>query len=131
MVVSSPEEPEESAGLQRSLVDDACLQQATASSAASKRPRRSRAAAVHTCVICQEDNMHQSKWLCASACGHSFCAPCIERWAQSCSQCPLCKCEMGSLVPARLGGSSSSGTIQADGSAEPKLVPPRRLALKE
>ena len=26
-----------------------------------------------------------------ASCSHRFCSPCIERWAASCSSCPLCK----------------------------------------
>jgi len=59
-----------------------------------------------TCSIC----FGQHEPGCCSevrACGHVFCTPCIERWAESCSQCPLCKREMGALGPvekARLRG---------------------------
>lgn len=51
------------------------------------------------CVICQEE-FNVLECMAARPCGHEFCGPCIERWVQSCSQCPLCKQEICSLAPA-------------------------------
>ncbi|CAE7535847.1 unnamed protein product [Symbiodinium pilosum] len=73
------------------------------------------------CPICQEHVMPASASQVAS-CSHRFCSPCIERWAASCSSCPLCKREMGALLPLRQRG-------REKGSAPPKrrLVPTRQL----
>lgn len=46
------------------------------------------------CVICQHDiaaNTQVQRWL---RCGHSFHAPCIEKWFVEHSACPLCKTDM-------------------------------------
>lgn len=50
------------------------------------------------CVICQE-TYDIGKCSQVQSCGHCFCTECIERWADSCSKCPLCKQEMGVLGP--------------------------------
>lgn len=69
-----------------------------------------------TCVICQEDYGLE---LCASVrpCGHRFCEPCIERWLESCSQCPLCKQEIDSFLPA--GDSQKERTVSSKRLAVP------------
>lgn len=65
------------------------------------------ASAKVNCVICQED-FRADQCSRVKACGHSFCIPCIERWASSCSQCPLCKQEMGSLTSALPVGAAAA-----------------------
>ncbi|CAJ1415853.1 unnamed protein product [Effrenium voratum] len=54
------------------------------------------------CPICWEENLRSQD--CSQAvCGHRFCTPCIEQWAERCSCCPLCKQEMGVLLRQRRG----------------------------
>eukprot|EP00747_Dinoflagellata_sp_TGD_P171342 gnl/TRDRNA2_/TRDRNA2_205179_c0_seq1.p1 gnl/TRDRNA2_/TRDRNA2_205179_c0~~gnl/TRDRNA2_/TRDRNA2_205179_c0_seq1.p1 ORF type:complete len:358 (-),score=43.37 gnl/TRDRNA2_/TRDRNA2_205179_c0_seq1:31-1104(-) len=74
------------------------------------------------CVICQ-DEFGLGECSEVRACGHRFCTPCIYNWAQSCSQCPLCKSEMGALGPAfraRIANDS-------DRHPQEEAVPRRRL----
>eukprot|EP00439_Symbiodinium_sp_Y106_P058537 s2048_g8.t1 len=57
------------------------------------------------CPICQEDGITGEHIKLAAAsqvasCGHRFCTQCIEKWAASCSSCPLCKQDSGVLVAA-------------------------------
>jgi len=52
-----------------------------------------------TCVICQDD-FTALESMAARPCDHKFCGSCIERWVESCSQCPLCKQEIFGLVSA-------------------------------
>eukprot|EP00930_Biecheleria_cincta_P078744 TRINITY_DN66322_c0_g1_i1.p1 TRINITY_DN66322_c0_g1~~TRINITY_DN66322_c0_g1_i1.p1 ORF type:complete len:282 (+),score=49.27 TRINITY_DN66322_c0_g1_i1:45-848(+) len=53
------------------------------------------------CAICLEllDNLDWSSVL-VTACEHRYCSTCILHWAKSCSQCPVCKQEMGALKEA-------------------------------
>lgn len=77
------------------------------------------------CVICSDVHPHE-KCSEVKSCGHRFCNPCIERWAQSCSQCPLCKREMGAL--SSLGCSKPTRRCR-EGEPEhlERAVPRRRL----
>lgn len=73
------------------------------------------------CVICVGD-FALSACLQVKGCGHSFCHRCIRRWAQRCSQCPLCKCEMGSLGPLTQPGARGRKRKERE-------VPTKRLAV--
>ncbi|CAE8698406.1 unnamed protein product, partial [Polarella glacialis] len=99
-----------------------------------------------SCPICREDELEASACSQAKACGHSFCWPCIERWAKSCSQCPLCKREMGSLVPMGRSKKPELPTVSANsegqassqqqrtrqrGRRRARAVPQRRLELPQ
>uniref|UniRef100_A0A7S1REY7 RING-type domain-containing protein n=1 Tax=Alexandrium catenella TaxID=2925 RepID=A0A7S1REY7_ALECA len=76
-----------------------------------------------TCAICMED-VRENDCAEVTACGHRFCVICIERWAESCSKCPLCKVEMKALAQA------AASSEQKDRPAE-RAVPKKRLRLPE
>mmetsp|Transcript_67245 Transcript_67245/g.161163 ORF Transcript_67245/g.161163 Transcript_67245/m.161163 type:complete len:237 (-) Transcript_67245:21-731(-) len=77
------------------------------------------------CPICQEEVEQRSCWQ-VRACQHSFCEDCIHKWAESCSLCPLCKSEMGGLVPLRGHlGKRVRGKSKVD-----RAVPARRLRIQ-
>ena len=81
------------------------------------------------CVICQED-FGSAACSEVKSCGHRFCNPCIERWAERCSACPLCKQEMGALISVRSPGSATRKRKAAGPPAEggeERVVPQRRL----
>eukprot|EP00931_Biecheleriopsis_adriatica_P010648 TRINITY_DN111718_c0_g1_i1.p1 TRINITY_DN111718_c0_g1~~TRINITY_DN111718_c0_g1_i1.p1 ORF type:complete len:254 (+),score=52.81 TRINITY_DN111718_c0_g1_i1:40-762(+) len=104
-----------------------------------------------TCPICREEGLQMAACSQVAACGHRFCSVCIERWAESCSMCPLCKQEMGALAslaakprtrrgpnPAAEGGAASSSTASSSTAVgpgrrrkrlRPVVVPQRRLEL--
>lgn len=95
-----------------------------------------------SCPICHEDGFELSACSQVAACQHSFCTPCIERWAQSCSQCPLCKREMGALLALSTPQSRQNTNAKACADAgpsirkrtrarKPRVVAPRRLAFEE
>ncbi|CAE7230564.1 Nlrc3 [Symbiodinium sp. CCMP2592] len=82
------------------------------------------------CPICQEDGITGEHIKLAAAsqvasCGHRFCTQCIEQWAASCSSCPLCKQEMGALLPLPHGETGGSAP------AKRRLVPARQLELSD
>jgi len=88
--------------------------------------RRRKVCAKTVCVICQVEKTSRARWSRVAACGHTFCTPCIHKWAESCSQCPLCKKEMGALMPAK-----QSARAEDDSTTVPTLVPIKRLQLQE
>lgn len=51
------------------------------------------------CAICC-DEVAIDRCSVATGCNHCFCTPCIRRWAQTSSVCPICRCEMVALADA-------------------------------
>ncbi|OLP99967.1 Protein NLRC3 [Symbiodinium microadriaticum] len=79
------------------------------------------------CPICQEEHIKLAAASQVASCGHRFCTQCIEKWAASCSSCPLCKQEMGALLPLPQPHSETGGAAPA----KRRLVPARQLELND
>ena len=52
------------------------------------------------CVICQEDVTDRGR---LDGCAHLFCVPCIVRWAEVETKCPLCKARFEVIYPDAYG----------------------------
>ena len=60
------------------------------------------------CVICQDDVTDRGR---LDGCAHLFCVPCIVRWAEVETKCPLCKARFEVIYPEAYG----TGEKDSDG----------------
>ena len=66
------------------------------------------------CVICQDDVTDRGR---LDGCAHLFCVPCIVRWAEVETKCPLCKARFEVIYPEayrRIGERVSDGEEEHD-----------------
>ncbi|CAL8466684.1 g6220 [Coccomyxa elongata] len=70
------------------------------------------------CGICHDDNLLEVGEL--DSCDHSFCFPCISKWAEIESRCPFCKARFTTLTHKLLGDTlrSEDEDTAAGGSGE-------------
>ena len=70
------------------------------------------------CVICQDDVTDRGR---LDGCAHLFCVPCIVRWAEVETKCPLCKARFEVIYPEayrRIGERVSDGEEAHDAAFE-------------
>ena len=70
------------------------------------------------CVICQDDVTDRGR---LDGCAHLFCVPCIVRWAEVETKCPLCKARFEVIYPEayrRIGERVSDGEEEHDAAFE-------------
>ena len=69
------------------------------------------------CVICQDDVTDRGR---LDGCAHLFCVPCIVRWAEIETKCPLCKARFKVIYPEAYGEQAEtkvSDAREGDGAA--------------
>ena len=71
------------------------------------------------CAICRDDVTRRGR---IDACDHLFCLPCIKRWANIETKCPLCKARFSFIQPEDL--------VPPDPDARPSTRGAQRAELK-
>ncbi|KAJ9444488.1 RING finger protein PSH1 [Diplonema papillatum] len=68
--------------------------------AASSEGKPAAAVAGHCCAVCEEVMLAPARGpVMLVPCGHTFCAPCVEKWQRTRSECPLCRAPSTDAVP--------------------------------